>query len=427
MAGICLITVFLVVVLIGLPIGTAAILAPLVYIFMTSGIKLPVVTQVIVGGMNQYSLLAIPFFVLAGNIMNYGGVTDRIFRFCSAVCGHIPGGLGHVNVLSSMLFAGMSGSGTADAAGLGAVEIRAMTKEGYDLDFSACVTAASSCIGPIIPPSIPAVVYAVQAGISTGGLFAAGLIPGILMGGIMCVMCYIIGKKKGYHQPKAPRSEVKGSFFSALPALMAPVIIIGGSLSGIFTPTEAAAITVVYGAFVGFFVYKELKLEQLKNILVESIETTAVLMIIIGAVTLLGWVLVREMIPQMLCSAIMGISSNPTVIMFVLLLFLLAVGCFLSPSAAILVLVPILNPMMKELGINPMQFGMLVVYTLCIGNVTPPVGNSLYVTAKVASMPSEHLMKAMIPWYIPLVLVAAAIVLFPGITTWLPRVAGFIG
>lgn len=411
-----LIIVFLVVVMLGFPIGMSAFIASLCYIFASGGIQLQVVTQQFVSGMNQYSLLAIPFFVLAGNIMNYGGITDRIFRFCTAIVGHIPGGLGHVNVLSSMLFAGMSGSSTSDAAGLGAVEIRAMKNNGYDVPFSACVTATSSCIGPIIPPSIPAVVYAVQAGISTGALFAAGILPGITMGLTMMIMCYAIGKKRGYHQPKAEFKEVKDSFVSAFFALLAPVIIIGGTLSGIFTPTEAAAITVVYGAIVGAFIYKELKWNMLKDILVETVETTAVLMIIIGAVTLFGWILVRELIPQTICSLILGLSENPIIVMLLLTVFLLVVGCFLSPSAAILVLVPILKPIMTQLGINPLQFGMLVVYVLCIGNVTPPVGNSLYVVAKVADMPSEKLMKAMVPWYIPLLLVALLIVFVPAFT-----------
>lgn len=419
-----LIIVFLVVVMLGFPIGMSAFIASLCYIFISGGIQLQVVTQQFVSGMNQYSLLAIPFFVLAGNIMNYGGITDRIFRFCTALVGHIPGGLGHVNVLSSMLFAGMSGSSTSDAAGLGAVEIRAMKNNGYDVPFSACVTATSSCIGPIIPPSIPAVVYAVQAGISTGALFAAGILPGITMGLTMMIMCYVIGKKRGYHQPKAEFKEVKDSFLSAFFALMAPVIIIGGSLSGVFTPTEAAAITVVYGAIVGAFIYKELKWNMLKDILVETVETTAVLMIIIGAVTLFGWILVRELIPQTICSLILGLSSNPIVVMLLLTVFLLVVGCFLSPSAAILVLVPILKPIMTQLGINPLQFGMLVVYVLCIGNVTPPVGNSLYVVAKVADMPSEKLMKAMIPWYIPLLLVALLIVFVPAFTA---GIGGLLG
>lgn len=425
MTAIILIVIFLAVVLIGLPIGPSALLASLCYIFMEGGIQLQVVTQQMVGGMNQYSLLAIPFFVLAGNIMNYGGVTDRIFRFSSSIVGHIPGGLGHVNVLSSMLFAGMSGSSTSDAAGLGAVEIRAMKKAGYDTPFSACVTATSSTIGPIIPPSIPAVVYAVQAGISTGGLFAAGIMPGLTMGICLMVMCYIIGKRRGYHQPKASMKEVSSSFLSAFPALLAPVIIIGGSFSGFFTPTEAAAITVVYGTLIGAFVYKELKWSMLKDILVETVETTATLMIIIGAVTLFGWILVRQLIPQQLCTAILGVSNNSTVVLFLLMAFLLVTGCFLSPSAAILVLVPILKPIMVQLGVPAMQFGMLVVYTLCIGNVTPPVGNSLYITAKVAGMPSEKLMKALVPWYIPLVIVGIIIVLIPAFTAGLPAALGF--
>ena len=267
-------------------------------------------------------------------------------------------------------------------------------------------------------------VYAVQAGISTGGLFAAGIIPGILMGLTQMVMCYYYGVKRNYIQLKVS-SRVKWlSFIDALPALLAPVIIIGGSLSGIFTPTEAACITVIYGALIGFFVYKELKWESLYQILIETIETTAILMIIIRAVTLFGWILVREMIPQTIAASILALSNNPIVVMLLLTFFLIVVGCFLTPSAAILVLVPILKPIMQNIGTHPMHFGMLVVYTLCIGNVTPPVGNALYITAKVAKIPAERLVKAMIPWYIALIVVAFLIVFFPPITTWLPDMLG---
>ncbi|MEA4846176.1 MAG: TRAP transporter large permease, partial [Clostridiaceae bacterium] len=274
-------------------------------------------------------------------------------------------------------------------------------------------------------PSIPAVVYAVQAGISTGGLFAAGVIPGVAMGIAQMIMCYYIGKKNNYFQPKMSLQVRWKRFIEALPALFAPVLIIGGMFSGIFTPTESAAVTVIYGAIVGLFIYRELKLKDLKKILFESIETTAVLMIIIGAVSVFGWILVRELIPQTLCLYIMSLSDNPYVLMLLIAAFLLIVGCFLTPSAAILVLVPILKPLMDTIGVHPMQFGMLIVYTLCIGNVTPPVGNILYVVAKVADIPAERLMKAMIPWYIPLASIVFFIIFFPFITTWLPDLLGF--
>ncbi|WP_346688694.1 TRAP transporter large permease [uncultured Cloacibacillus sp.] len=421
MYGLLMCLFFIGICLLGFPISVSALAASIFYLVVNGGnISLAIVTQTMCSGINQYSMLAIPLFILAGNIMNFGGVTERIFKFCSAMVGHIPGGLGQVNVLGSIIFAGMSGSGTADAAGLGKVEIEAMKKEGYDVGFSAAVTAASACIGPIIPPSIPAVVYAVQAGVSTGAMFAAGVIPGLIMGMSQMVLCYFLGKKYGYYQKKATFATVKKTFWSALPALFAPVLIIGGSFSGFFTPTEAASVTVGYGAAIGLFLYRELKLTDLKHILWDTVENTAMIMLIMGTVTTLGWILTRELIPQTICAWIVSLSDSPTVVMLLMLVFLLIVGCFITPSAAILIVVPIIKPLVADLNIPPLQFAMLVVYTLCVGNVTPPVGNVLYITARVANITLERLIKCMIPWYIPLVLLAVAIVFFPNLSTWLP-------
>lgn len=391
------------------------------YLLINGGnISFSIITQTMVSGIDNYSMLAVPMFVLAGNIMNFGGVTGRIFNFCSAMVGHVPGGLGQVNVLASMVFAGMSGSGTADAAGLGKIEIEAMRKEGYDTGFSAAVTAASAYIGPIIPPSIPAVVYAVQAGLSTGALFAAGLIPGLTMGLTQMVLCYFLGKKHGYFQPKATNAQRWHSFVVSIPALFAPILIIGGSFSGFFTPTEAAAITVLYGALVGKLVYRELRWEDLRHIMWDTVENTAILMLIMGAVTTFGWILTREMIPQTVCTWLINLSDNRLVIMLILMAFFLLVGCFLTPSAAILILVPIIKPLIADLGIPPLQFAMLVVYTLCIGNVTPPVGNVLYVTARVANISMERMIKSMLPWFVPLLILALLIIFVPGLSTLLP-------
>lgn len=425
MAGLIICLFFIAICLIGFPISVSALAASVLYLIINGGnISFAIITQTMVSGIDNYSLLAVPMFVLAGNIMNYGGVTERLFNFCSAMVGHIPGGLGQVNVVASMVFAGMSGSGTADAAGLGKVEIEAMNKEGYDTGFSAAVTAASACIGPIIPPSIPAVVYAVQAGISTGALFAAGLIPGITMGLAQMTLCFFLGKKYGYFQPKATNAQRWKLFVDGLPALLAPILIIGGSLSGIFTPTEAAAITVFYGLLVGKFVYRELHWSDLRHILWDTVENTAILMLIMGSVTTFGWILTRELIPQTLCSWLIGLSDNRTVIMLLLMAFFLVVGCFLTPSAAILILVPIIKPLISSLGIPPLQFAMLVVYTLCIGNVTPPVGNVLYVTARVANISMERMIKSMMPWFIPLLILAFLIIFIPGFSTFLPGLLG---
>lgn len=425
MIGLVTCLIFIGVCLIGYPIGVSALLASISYLLINGGnINYQMITQMTVSGINQYSMLAVPMFILAGNIMNYGGVTKRIFDFCSAVVGHIPGGLGQVNVLASMVFAGMSGSGTADAAGLGKVEIEAMNAEGYDRGFSAAVTAASACIGPIIPPSIPAVVYAVQAGVSTGALFAAGLIPGILMGILQMVLCFILGKKYGYFQPRVGARTAWHNFVVAIPALLAPVIIIGGSLSGFFTPTEAASVTVFYAVIVGLFIYRELKWDDMRSIMWDTVENTAILMMIMGAVTTFGWILTREMIPQTVCRWLISLTDSQTMIMLLLLAFFLVVGCFLTPSAAILILVPIIKPLIADLGIDQMQFAIFVVYTLCIGNVTPPVGNVLYVTARVANISMEKMIKSMLPWFIPLLIMAFLLIFIPQLSVTLPRLLG---
>ena len=426
MYGLIMCVFFIVICLLGFSISGAALAASLLYLVLNGGnISLSVITQMMCSGINQYSMLAVPMFILAGNIMNFGGVTERIFSFCQAIIGHIPGGLGQVNVLASVIFAGMSGSGTADAAGLGKVEIDAMKKAGYDVGFSAAVTAASACIGPIIPPSIPAVVYAVQAGISTGALFAAGLIPGLVMGAAQMVLCYYLGKKYGYFEPRANAKTILTKLWKAIPALFAPILIIGGSFSGFFTPTEAASVTVLYGAIIGFFVYRELRWQDIKNIMWDTVENTAILMLIMGTVTVFGWILTREMIPQDVCSWLISLSDNSTIIMLLLVAFFLIVGCFLTPSAAILILVPIIKPLVTDLGIPPLQFAMLVVYTLCVGNVTPPVGNVLYVTARVADISMERMIKSMLPWFIPLLLLCFLLVFFPGLSTWLPTILHF--
>lgn len=371
---------------------------------------------------DSFPLLAAPFFIFMGNLLNTAGVTRRIFFFANALVGHIKGGLAHANVVASMIFAGMSGSAVADAGGLGAVEIEAMKEGGYDVDFAAGVTAASSIIGPIIPPSLPMVIYGVLANTSVGGLFIGGIIPGVLLAAILMITVYIYAVKRNYPKSKFPSlSEffhvAKDAFF----AILAPLILLGGIFSGIFTPTEAAIVASLYALILGL-AYGELKLKQLPEIILNTVETSGVVMALVMTASLFGWVIARAQVPQMMSHFLLNISSSPTVILLLINAFLLFVGCFMEAIAAQMVLVPILLPVVVNLGVNPIHFGLIVVLNLMVGTLTPPIGVVLFVTAKVANISFERVTKATFPFLVPLFIVLLLITLFPEIVLFLPRI-----
>ena len=408
------------------PIAFAMLIAASAFLVYHQDVLLGI-PQRMMAGPDSIPILAVPFFVFAGQLMNSTGITERIFRFSLALVGHIKGSLGHVNVLGSIIFAGMSGSGAADAAGIGAIELEAQRKAGFDDDFNVGVTLSSATIGPIIPPSIPMVLYGTLASTSVGALFLGGVIPGLLMGASLSVMVYYYAKKRNYPvYTRASLREMALATAKAFFALITPAIILVGITAGVFTPTEAAIVTVFYALFLGFVVYRELSLRKLRQIMLETIETTAVFIFIVAAANLLGWVLARQQIPQMAAQAMFSVSKDPLVILLILNVFLLIVGCFMEGLAALIILVPILLPGLQQVGIDPVHFGVVAVLNLTIGALTPPVGTYLYIMVRVAKMSFEDVVKAVLPWIIPLVVVLLLITVFPGLVLWLPRRLGFV-
>jgi tripartite ATP-independent transporter DctM subunit len=413
-------------IMLGVPIGFSMAIIASGFLITHHGI-LQSIPQRMLSGPDSIPILAIPFFVFAGLLMNVSGITERIYRFALALVGHIQGSLGHVNVIASMIFAGMSGSGAAEAAGLGVIEMKALREAGFDDDFNVGVTLSGATIGPIIPPSIPFVLYGTLASASVGALFAGGFIPGILMGMSLSVMVYIIAKKRNYPvYPRATLKEIGWSFLGALWALATPIMILSGIFFGIVTPTEAAIGTVVYALFLGTVVYRKLTWKILRETMLDTIETTAVVILIISCANLFAWMLAREQVPQMIAAALFSISRNPVVALFCINIFLLIVGCFMEGLAAMIILVPILLPVLKELGIHPVHFGVVATLNLTIGALTPPVGVYLYIMTRVAKMSFEDVVKAVLPWCVPLVVVLMLISFFPELVLWLPRVLGFI-
>ncbi len=413
--------VWLALMFLGVPIYVSLGVSSLLHI-LTSGLNPLTVAQRITNAANSFPLLAAPFFILMGNIMNTSGVTRRIFNFASVVVGWMRGGLGHANVLASVIFAGMSGSAVADAGGLGTIEIAAMKEGGYDIDFSAAITAASSTIGPIIPPSLPMIIYGVLADTSVGGLFMGGVVPGLLMAVSLMIMVAMYSKKRNYPKNPFPRpSTIWKAFREAFWALLAPVVLFGGIVSGMFTPTEAAVVAAFYALVLGLFIYKEFKIRDFPRMVIMTIETNGVVLALVMTAVLFGWDLSVADVPQTIGRALATVSSNPLVVLLVINLFLLFVGCFMEAIAAMMILVPILLPVATGLHIDPIQFGNLIVLNLMIGTITPPVGIVLFVTANVAKISFERVTKAAVPFLVPLVVVLIAITLVPELTTFLPR------
>jgi tripartite ATP-independent transporter DctM subunit len=373
-------------------------------------------------GVNNFPLLAVPFFILAANIMNKGSVTPRIFGFANSLVGHLRGGLGHVNVLASMIFAGMSGTAVADAAGLGALEIRAMKDQGYPMRYNIGITGASSVIGPIIPPSVAMVVYGWLGDVSIGALFIGGLIPGVILGGGLMIMTVILSYKLAMpRQPRPPVKEVVRLSKRALLSLMTPVIIVGGIWSGIFTPTESGAVASIYAIILGMVVYRDVTSKDLLDIFRNTIEFTAIVLFIISVAVLYGWLLVRLQIPMILAEGVIHLTSNTTAMLVILSLFFLIVGCFMSVVESILIFTPIVVPMVKVLGIDPLFFGIIMVISLSVGVITPPFGNVLYVLVGITGRSFEEVVRAHLPFLIPIFGAIITMILFPGLVTFLPR------
>ncbi|MEI8672847.1 sialic acid TRAP transporter large permease SiaM [Vibrio sp. SA48] len=410
----------------GMPVGFSLIFVALVFLVLTNSTGINFAAQQMIGGIDNFTLLAVPFFVLTGHLMNSAGITERIFNFAKSLVGHITGSLGHVNIMASLLFSGMSGSALADAGGLGQLEIKSMRDAKYDDDFAGGLTAASCIIGPLVPPSVPLVIYGVVSNTSIGALFLAGAIPGLLCCVALMVMSYFICKKRGYMTlPKATRREQLKSFKEAFLSLLTPVIIIGGIFSGKFTPTEAAVVSSLYALFLGLVVYKQLTLSSLVDILKETVNTTAVVALMVMGVTVFGWIVAREQLPQMLADYFLTISNNPLVLLLLINLLLLFLGTFIESLALLLLLVPFLVPVAAAVGIDPVHFGVMAILNLMIGILTPPMGMALYVVSRVGDIPFHTLTRGVMPLLVPLFIVLALVAIFPQFTLLLPEI--FLG
>lgn len=383
------------------------------------------VAQTMVSGTNSFTLLAIPLFLQTGLLMNTMGLTDVIFDFANAVVGPIRGGLAHVNIIASLIFSGMTGTAAADAAGLGAIEYRAMRDEGYDEGFSVAITGSSSIIGPIIPPSVPLIIYGILAQESIGSLFIAGIIPGLLMGGGLMALASYFAYKNGY-----PRGDwwalgdIGRTFVRALPALGTPILIIGGILGGLFTATEAGAIALFYTLFVGSVFYGGFSFSGLRDTFEDGMTQTASLTFIIAAATLYGFLIRRAQLPDILAEALTSLSSDPLVLLLLITAVLFIVGLMIETIAAITILTPVFLPIIEQTTIDPIHFGIVMIMTLMIGLLTPPFGVVLFVLQSVTGVPFEQIARSMVPFYLPLVLTVLVIILIPDLVLWLPRAMG---
>jgi tripartite ATP-independent transporter DctM subunit len=406
---------------VGMPLFLTMGSSCLIYLIANGEILLSV-PQRLTASANSFPLLAAPFFMLTGMAMNSAGITNRIYDFAECLAGRFRGGLAHVNVIGSVIFAGMSGSAVADAAGLGTIEIKAMTDEGYPRAFSAAVTAASATIGPIIPPSVPLLIYGVLADVSIGRLFAGGFIPGFLMAGALMAMIRWMAHRRGFGAHPAPTfREFTTKSRKAFLSLMTPVILFGGMMIGVFTPTEAAFIAASYALLLGVFVYREISWRNLPKLFLDTVETNAVVLMLVMTASLMGWVLTRAQVPQQLGAWILGTTRNPLIILLMINIFLLIVGCFMEALAALIILVPVFMPVIQSVGIDPVHFGLVMVLNLMIGTLTPPVGIVLFVVARVANLPFEVVTKATAPFLIPLIVVLVLITIFPPLVLWLPN------
>ena len=417
-----LIILFIILIFFRFPIALAIGLACAGTIAFFSDIPIIVMVQRMVIGIDSFVLLAIPLFILTGKLMNAGGITDRLFSFARGLVGHVRGGLGQANIIASMIFSGMSGSAVADAGGLGTIEIKAMTDQGYPKEFSGAITIASSVIGPVIPPSIPMVLYGALAEVSVGRLFMGGIIPGILVGISLMILVYMMSIKRNY--PRDKRISFKEfliRFEKAFLPTLTPVIILGGIISGIFTPTEAAAVAAVYAFALSFFVYRTLKIKNIPKILLDTMVTTAIVTFIISNASSFSYLLLLGDISGKLVNALTAITMNRYVMLLILNIVLLFFGCVMEAGVALILLVPILVPLLNIVGIDLVHFGVVMTLNLMIGVATPPIGMSLFVVSQISNMKIEDLMRSILPFLIPLIIVLFIITYVPILVTWIPN------
>jgi TRAP-type transport system large permease protein len=420
---------FMVFLFLGLPVFFGLIAAPGLLLFLNGQERdIVLLYRNVYNGMDSFPLMAIPFFMLAGEVMNRSNITLRLVEFSQAMIGHFRGGLAHVNVLSSMLFAGLSGSAVADVSALGSMLIPAMEKQGYTRKFAAAITAASSIIGPIIPPSGIMIIYAYVMGESVAALFLAGIVPGIMIGGSLMLMVWFLADR--YDLPmstkRASWGERGNASLKAIWPLMTPVIILGGILGGVFTPTEAAAIAVGYSVLIGFFVMRTLKLSDLPDIMMRAGMTSAVVLLLVGAAMAFKTVASLSHTPELLAEIILGLSDNPLVLLFLINVLLFIVGMFLDAGPAIIILGPILGPIFTSLGVDSVHFAIIMALNLTVGLLTPPMGLVLFVTSSVSGLRVETVAKATLPFLAVEVIVIFLITYFPALTLTVPRLFGFV-
>lgn len=415
-----LVIAMLVLLFLRVPVAISMLLPCLVYVAWSPDITLGVALQQTVGSVDSFPLLAVPLFIMTGYLSNAGGLADRLFRMLLTLFKKVPGNLGFVNVFSSLMFSWMSGAAIADAAGLGSVLVPAMKKRGYDEKFALGLTGASSLIGPIMPPSIPAIVYAVSAGVSVGGLFFAGVLPALVLTSILCIFVYRDARKNPLREEaNAQDIPVFKAITSALPVLLTPVIILGGILGGIFTPTEAAAAAVMWVLILSVL-YRSLSFRGFRGVLNKTATTTGSIMLIVAAAGLFGWVIAREQGPQAVTEAMLQFTDNPIVFLLLINVVLLITGMILEPVAGLLITVPVLLPAALEFGIDPLHLGIVMILNLVLGLLTPPVGLVLYVLSSVTGSSVQTVTRGTVPFLIPLLITLLLITFIPAFSLWLP-------
>lgn len=412
---------FLVLAVFGVPIAFALAAASLLGL-LPAGISLTIVPQRIIAGINSFPLLAIPLFILAGNLMNSGGMTRLIIDFANALVGRFRGGLALVNVLDSMFFGGLSGSSVADTSATGVIMIPAMASKGYHKEFAAGITASTSCLAAIIPPSITLIVYGTVTGTSISRLFLAGIVPGILFGLAQGAVAYGISVRRGYGRERpATFQEIVTIGRKAIWPLLLPLVIIGGIRFGLFTPTEGAAVAVLYSLIIGIFVLKELRLKSIVDAILESGIMVGAILLVIGTAQVFSWLLVVADIPDTVSRAILNFTENPLLVLALINVLLLIVGCFLEANAALLIFVPVLFPLVTRLGIDPVHFGLVVIFNLSLGLVTPPVGTCLMVAARIADIPLHKAAMGALPFFAVGVAMLLLFTYVPGLITFVPN------
>lgn len=419
--GVTLIVLFLALFVLGFPVVYAILLPAILYV-VVEGLPMGLLAQRVTYALDSFPLVAVPLFIFVGNLMNLSGITDRIFRFADTLVGRIPGGLAQVNIFSSLIFSGMSGAALADVGGLGKIEIEAMKRRGFSAPFAAAVTASSAVVGPIFPPSIPLIVYGSVTSVSIIQLLLAGVLPALICILLLMITAAIIATRR--NMPRAARwstpGEIGRSLMPALPALLAPILMIAGMLLGLFTPTEAAAVTAVYVIAISGLVYRELTLAHLWNAMLITVRSTSAILIIVAAASLFGWILAVEQIPQDFSRLILSISQSPMVLLLIANLIFFVAGMFLDSTTATLLVVPVIAPPMVMAGIDPVHLGIVVIFNLMFGLLTPPMGLSLFLVSSIAEITLRQLLRALLPFYVPLLIILAIITFADGLVLALP-------